>query len=82
MHKCNLLLLFFVFKRFSFAMYLFDYSRFFNSLADSLDIDMPDLPEDEGTTKIGGSIIRDGSSTNEKEVGYFLINEKVNKTDF
>ncbi|CAG8474585.1 970_t:CDS:10 [Diversispora eburnea] len=36
-------------------------------LADSLDIDMPDLPEDEGTTKIGGTIIRDGSSTNERE---------------
>lgn len=29
---------------------------------------MPDLPEDEGTTKISGTIIRDGSFTNEKEV--------------
>jgi hypothetical protein len=29
---------------------------------------MPDLPEDEGTTKIGGTIIRDGSLNNEKEV--------------
>ncbi|CAG8551824.1 10052_t:CDS:10, partial [Dentiscutata erythropus] len=36
-------------------------------LADSLDAEMPDLPEDEGTTKIGGSIIRDGTLPNEKE---------------
>ncbi|CAG8642042.1 10326_t:CDS:2, partial [Cetraspora pellucida] len=36
-------------------------------LADSLEIEMPDLPEDEGTTKIGGSIIRDGTLLNEKE---------------
>ncbi|GBC04197.1 hypothetical protein RclHR1_05560017 [Rhizophagus clarus] len=36
-------------------------------LADSLDLEMPDLPEDDGTTKIGGTIIRDGSLTNEKE---------------
>ncbi|CAB4424993.1 unnamed protein product [Rhizophagus irregularis] len=36
-------------------------------LADSLDLEMPDLPEDEGTTKISGTIIRDGSFTNEKE---------------
>ncbi|CAG8606881.1 31439_t:CDS:10, partial [Gigaspora margarita] len=36
-------------------------------LADSLDTEMPDLPEDEGTTKIGGSIIRDGTLPNEKE---------------
>ncbi|RIA79977.1 armadillo-type protein [Glomus cerebriforme] len=36
-------------------------------LADSLDLEMPILPEDDGTTKIGGTIIRDGSFTNEKE---------------
>ncbi|CAG8770008.1 2006_t:CDS:2, partial [Racocetra fulgida] len=30
-------------------------------------IEMPDLPEDEGTTKIGGTIIRDGTLFNEKE---------------
>jgi hypothetical protein len=39
-----------------------------HSLADSLDLEMPDLPDDDGTTKIGGTIIRDGSFTNEKEV--------------
>ncbi|CAG8467472.1 12964_t:CDS:10 [Funneliformis caledonium] len=36
-------------------------------LSEALDLEMPDLPEDDGTTKIGGTIIRDKSSTNEKE---------------
>jgi hypothetical protein len=44
------------------------YEHLYYSLADSLDLEMPDLPEDEGTTKIGGTIIRDGSLNNEKEV--------------
>ena len=43
------------------------------SLADSLELEMPDLPEDDGTTKIGGTIIRDGSFTNEKEVSILYI---------
>jgi len=37
---------------------------------------MPDLPEDDGTTKIGGTIIRDRSSTNEKEV--FILSMILN----
>ncbi|CAG8543409.1 15191_t:CDS:10, partial [Acaulospora morrowiae] len=37
------------------------------TLADYLEVDMPDLPEDERTTKIGVNIIRSGSSVNEKE---------------
>ncbi|CAI2187929.1 7012_t:CDS:10, partial [Funneliformis geosporum] len=36
-------------------------------LSETLDLEMPDLPEDDGTTKIGGTIIRDRSSTDEKE---------------
>ncbi|CAG8561233.1 3829_t:CDS:10, partial [Paraglomus brasilianum] len=36
-------------------------------LADSLDLEMPDLPEDEGTTKLGGSVVKEGSSSKDKE---------------
>lgn len=57
-------------------MWIFAYVlhwKSYYSLADSLDLEMPDLPEDDGTTKIGGTIIRDGSFTNEKEVSILYI---------
>jgi len=46
-----------------------------NRLADSLDLEMPDLPEDEGTTKMGGSVVKEGSSSKDKEVCHYSIVE-------
>ncbi|CAG8586523.1 8837_t:CDS:10 [Ambispora gerdemannii] len=37
------------------------------TLADSLDLEMIDLPNDEGTTKISSLVVRDGTAVNEKE---------------